>query len=198
MEMDLIAGLGPVFVFCMLLLVIFLCKSQGYESGQKRAGRQGENYVCDLICQVLKEKDLLFFFFFIEIEGKRTELDHIIVNNRGIFIIEVKNYSGSLMGTDNDYEWVKTKISSSGNSYTKIVKNPIKQVNRQVYLLAQFLKYYGVDVWVEGYTFFVQGNSPVHCKQVLESAQVINHVIHNGVNRNLTNAKVQEIQKLLS
>ena len=55
MEMDLIAGLGPVFVFCMLLLVIFLCKSQGYESGQKRAGRQGENYVCDLICQVLKE-----------------------------------------------------------------------------------------------------------------------------------------------
>ena len=60
MEMALIAGLGPVFVFCMLLLVIFLCKSQGYESGQKRAGRQGENYVCDLICQVLKEKDLLF------------------------------------------------------------------------------------------------------------------------------------------
>ena len=55
MEMALIAGLGPVFVFCMLLLVIFLCKSQGYESGQKRAGRQGENYVCDLICQVLKE-----------------------------------------------------------------------------------------------------------------------------------------------
>lgn len=198
MEMDLIAGLGPVFVFCMLLLVIFLCKSQGYESGQKRAGRQGENYVCDLICQVLKEKDLLFSNVPIEIEGKRTELDHIIVNNRGIFIIEVKNYSGSLMGTDNDYEWVKTKISSSGNSYTKIVKNPIKQVNRQVYLLAQFLKYYGVDVWVEGYTFFVQGNSPVHCKQVLESAQVINHVIHNGVNRNLTNAKVQEIQKLLS
>lgn len=198
METALIAGLGPVFVFCMLLLVIFLCKSQGYESGQKRAGRQGENYVCDLICQVLKEKDLLFSNVSIEIEGKRTELDHIIVNNRGIFIIEVKNYSGSLMGTDNDYEWVKTKISSSGNSYTKIVKNPIKQVNRQVYLLAQFLKYYGVDVWVEGYTFFVQGNSPVHCKQVLESAQVINHVIHNGVNRNLTNAKVQEIQKLLS
>ena len=90
---------------------------------------------------MLKEKDLLFSNVSIEIEGKRTELDHIIVNNRGIFIIEVKNYSGSLMGTDNDYEWVKTKISSSGNSYTKIVKNPIKQVNRQVYLLAQFLKY---------------------------------------------------------
>ena len=53
-------------------------------------------------------------------------------------------------------------------------------------------------VWVEGYTFFVQGNSPVDCKQVLESAQDINHVIHNGANRNLTNAKVQEIQKLLS
>ena len=47
METALIAGLGPVFVFCMLLLVIFLCKSQGYESGQKREGRQGENYVCE-------------------------------------------------------------------------------------------------------------------------------------------------------
>lgn len=198
MEMVLIAGFVFVFIFFMILLVIILCNSQGYESGQKGAGRQGENYVCDLICQVLKEKDLLFSNVPIEIEGKRTELDHIIVNNRGIFIIEVKNYSGSLMGTDNDYEWVKTKISRGGNSYTKTVKNPIKQVNRQVYLLAQFLKYYGVDVWVEGYTFFVQGNSPVHCKQVLESAQNINHVIHNDANRNLTNAKVQEIQKLLS
>ncbi len=29
METALIAGLGPVFVFCLLLLVIFLCKSQG-------------------------------------------------------------------------------------------------------------------------------------------------------------------------
>ena len=48
MEMALIAGLGPVFVFCMLLLVIFLCKSQGYESGQKRAGRQGQNWTTSL------------------------------------------------------------------------------------------------------------------------------------------------------
>ena len=29
METALIAGLGPVFVFCMLLLVIFLCKVRG-------------------------------------------------------------------------------------------------------------------------------------------------------------------------
>lgn len=61
MEMALIAGLGPVFVFCMLLLVIFLCKSQGYESGQKRAGRQGENYVCDLNLSSAKGKGSAFF-----------------------------------------------------------------------------------------------------------------------------------------
>ena len=36
MEMALIAGLGPVFVFCMLLLVIFLCKSQWYVCLAKR------------------------------------------------------------------------------------------------------------------------------------------------------------------
>ena len=83
MEMDLIAGLGPVFVFCMLLLVIFLCKSQGYESGQKRAGRQGENYVCDLICQVLKEKDLLFSNVPIEIEG--VPIDNLSTQQRIIF-----------------------------------------------------------------------------------------------------------------
>ena len=48
-------------------------------------------------------------------------------------------YSGQLIGDEDDYEWQKIKITGSGNMYAKQVKNPIRQLKRQVYLLAHYL-----------------------------------------------------------
>lgn len=43
------------------------------------------------------------------------------MNQYGIFIIEVKNYSGKLVGTEDDYEWQKYHTTPSGNTYFKMV-----------------------------------------------------------------------------
>lgn len=52
-------------------------------------------------------------------------MDCIVVNRFGVFIFEVKNYSGQSMGNADDYEWQKIKIADSGNLDAKQVKNPI-------------------------------------------------------------------------
>ena len=54
------------------------------------------------------------------------------------------------MGGEDDYEWKKYHTSEAGNTYVKSVKNPIRQVRRQAGILAEYLKYYGVRVWVSG------------------------------------------------
>ena len=38
-------------------------------------------------------------------DGLSTQIDHVYVNNSGIFVIETKNYSGRLVGTEKDYTW---------------------------------------------------------------------------------------------
>lgn len=74
-------------------------------------------------------------------DGRPAELDCVVVNKNGVFVIEVKNYVGVLFGKENEYEWKKYKKTAAGNVYEKTVKNPIKQVKRQVYILAKYLEY---------------------------------------------------------
>lgn len=75
-----------------------------FESPQKRAGKKGEFFATNVIKSTLREDDLLFTNINISYDGRPAELDNVVVNQYGIFIIEVKNYSGKLVGTEDDYE----------------------------------------------------------------------------------------------
>lgn len=208
----IIACIIAVAVFIgLVVLLIFLLRGNesnggresedgrgwGIETPERRAGRLGERFATEVIGEILNEKDVLFTNVEIESDGKKTELDNLIVNNRGVFIIEVKNYSGSLFGTEEDYNWVQTKMTSSGYFYQNNVKNPIKQVNRQVYILSNFLRQYGADVWIEGYVILLENNSPVEHSCILKTQADIDRVIHNGRNQNLTQAMKEKVVSLL-
>lgn len=168
------------------------------KSNQRRAGIKGEKFATKLIRDTLHADDTLLCNVRISYDGKKTELDNVILNKRGIFIIEVKNYVGTITGGLNDYEWSKTKVSASGNAYTSSVKNPINQVRRQVYILANFLKDNGVNVWIEGYAFLVEGNSPVRSAYILNGQQDIDATIHLRTNNKLKPHTRDKIIRLLS
>ena len=121
----------------------------------------------------------------------------MIVNRFGVFIIEVKNYKGRLYGNENDYEWRKYKSDGYGNTFVKEVKNPIRQVKRQVYILAKYLNYYGSYVWVEGYALLMQGNSPVQSTYVLSDIDNVDRAIHTPRRNRLTKQQIASVAKLL-
>ena len=170
-----------------------------FEAPERRVGRLGEQQATHIISSVLREDDRLFTNVQVIYKDKPAELDNVIVNRFGVFIIEVKNYHGSLVGNEDDYEWTKYHTTDAGNTYSKIVKNPIKQVKRQVYVLAKFLEYYGtVRVWIEGYALLLHGNSPVESDYILSSIQDIDKAIHTPNRNRLTQKNIEEISKLLS
>ncbi len=190
---ETVIALGFVILIIFIWLVIALSKSN-----QKRAGIRGEKFATKLIRETLNDDDILLCNVRISYDGKKTELDNVILNKRGIFIIEVKNYVGTITGGLNDYEWNKTKVTASGNSYTSSVKNPINQVRRQVYILANYLKDNGINVWIEGYAFLVEGNSPVRSAYILNDQQDIDAAIHLRTNNKLKPQTRDEIIRLLS
>ena len=72
---------------------------------------------------------------------------------------------------------------------------PIKQVKRQVYILERTLN--GFNLWVEGYAFLVQGNSPVQSNYILENAEDIERAIHSPGQNHLSLQEVEQIRNTL-
>lgn len=191
-----------IFIAIFLAAIIFIAKNTDFsedttEQEKQRAGKIGEIAATREIKSVLRDEDLLFNNIKISLNDKSAELDNVIVNKFGVFIIEVKNYNGRLYGDEDDYEWIKYKDDGYGNTFKKRVRNPIKQVKRQVYILSKYLDYYGSQVWVEGYAMLVRGNSPVHSTYILQNIDDINRVIHTMGKNCLSREQVESIAKLI-
>ena len=168
------------------------------EAPERRAGRLGERFASSLISETLEEDDVLLTNVPIFADGKQTELDNVIINSYGVFIIEVKNYYGEIFGDEDDHEWIKNKITPAGNIYQKRVKNPIKQVKRQIYILSSLLKENGLNVWIEGYIYFVERNCPVDSDFVLETTDDIYSATHLATRNRLSLKTQNKIISLLS
>ena len=169
-----------------------------FMQGYKRAGIRGEEIATSAIESVLRDGDYLFTNVNVEFEGRPAELDNVIVNQFGVYIIEVKNYSGYIIGNEEVFEWQKYKTTDAGNTYEGSVKNPIRQVRRQIDILANYLRSQSVKVWVKGYVYLLQDNSPVESECILHGIDDIDQVIHTKDRKCLTPDVIDKIIMLLS
>ncbi len=187
-----------VIIFFVIILFIFLLLSLSNGEDQKRiAGKEGELQAKKILKHYLNENDLLLNNLNISIHGRNTELDYVVINNNGVFIFEVKNFSGKLVGNEDDQYWNKYKISRGNKEYIKEVRNPIKQLKREIYLLKEYLKYYGVDLWIEGYVLFVNMNSPVESEYTVNDKSEIDDILHLRRNQVLTKNQIEKIISIL-
>lgn len=187
-----------VIIFFVIILFIFLLLSLSNGEDQKRiAGKEGGLQAKKILNHYLNENDLLLNNLNISIHGRNTELDYVVINNNGVFIFEVKNFSGQLVGDEDDQYWNKYKISRGNKEYIKKIRNPIKQLKREIYLLKEYLKYYGVDLWIEGYVLFVNMNSPVESEYTVNDKSEIDDILHLRRNQVLTKNQIEKIISIL-
>lgn len=66
---------------------------------------------------------------------KKTQIDHILINSKGVFVIETKNYAGLIKGTETDFYW-KQYIQGEEKEFY----NPIKQNEYHINMLKERLK----------------------------------------------------------
>ena len=86
---------------------------------------------------------------------KKSEIDNIVVGRSGVFIVEVKNHNGHIVGDLKDLYWTQHKVGRGGTPYTNKVYNPVKQVGTHIYCLANYLRQNGVNTYIEGMVYFV-------------------------------------------
>lgn len=193
----------PYVILIILLVVLFfvLVVRNAYNREQKEikyAGNKGEAIFIDKIRSILRSDDVLLNNICLNVNGKEAEIDNLIINKNGIFIVEVKNYNGILHGDIDDYEWTKVKISPGGNAFSKQVKNPIKQMKRQIYILSQFLKENNIRIWINGYAYFINGNSPVNDECVINDISELDQIIHEQQDKVYNEKVIHKAINLLS
>ena len=168
-----------------------------------RAGEEGEYLAASAIKSILFKDDWHICNFEFSVDGREAECDILVVNTNGFFIFEVKNFSGSLFGCETDDTWEKVKESDSGNLYSKEIKNPIKQVRRQIRLLKKLLGSYGIyDFWIDGYVLLVNANPHDESEYILTDLSEVERTIHkpgeHPLNKSKRDAVISAINSVIS
>lgn len=146
--------LNPVILIPAIIIIIVLVKKnkeyksgsyyqvtkQSYLSVRHNTGRYGEY----LIYKYLKHMELngakfLFNVYIPKGNGDTTEIDVLIICPKGIFVIESKNYSGWIFGSENSKNWYQTLPAGRGRSHKEHFYNPIMQNHTHIKHLKSFL-----------------------------------------------------------
>ncbi len=138
------------FFIAIVILAIFIA----YLHTPRGKGRVGEMCVKLVIGRTKPgEKYIINNLILKPEEGKTSQIDHVVINDRGVFVIETKNYSGRIYGKENQLEW--TQVLSYGRVKHKLY-NPIKQNKSHIYNISKILS---MNVPITSAVVFVQGNT---------------------------------------
>lgn len=165
-----------------------------------KTGLNGENNTINTL-KSLDESYNIFKNIQISVDEKETEIDTIVVGNNGVFIIEVKNHNGTIEGNGNEDIWIQHKVGRKGGRYTNKIKNPIKQVKYQTFMLSKFLKVNNIDVWIEHMVYFSNKNVKNKTSNVesvfFESSDLLNYIKNYILKKSLSQNEISSIINVL-
>lgn len=73
---------------------------------------------------------------YLPMKGKTTEIDLLMIHEKGIFVFESKNYSGWIFGSENQLKWTQCFKNGTKEQFY----NPIKQNRTHIRALANLLQ----------------------------------------------------------
>lgn len=98
-------------------------------------GYWGEKKVSFLLSLLNKKQYTIINNVLLKSDDKTAQIDHLVVSNFGIFVIETKNYKGWIFGDENSYYWTQVLFKRKYKLY-----NPIRQNNGHVKALKHYLR----------------------------------------------------------
>lgn len=89
-----------------------------------RSGKRGERIVAKELAK-LKKKDYIVIndLMLPTTNGRTSQIDHVVVSSRGIFVIETKNHAGRISGGEHAQYWQQHLSTQSRTFYNPILQN---------------------------------------------------------------------------
>ncbi len=154
LALAIVIGLVGAYFLGLYLIDRILLKRLDKQINNYRVGQEGENRVVEVILQTLDGNWSLFRN--IQLPGRnKADLDAVLVGPPGVWVLEIKNFSGEYRNIGERWEY---RARKRWNLYKK---NPNRQVQNGAVRLANFLKADGIQQWVEAVVVWANQESPL-------------------------------------
>ncbi len=121
-----------LWMFAMLLAVKVLA---AWLESPSRKGKSGERTVANRLRQGLPEEYIILNDVYLPLtDGTTTQIDHIVVSQYGIFVVETKTYSGWIFGNENSAQWTQSIYGKKSR-----FQNPLRQNYLHICALSESL-----------------------------------------------------------
>jgi predicted RNA-binding Zn-ribbon protein involved in translation (DUF1610 family) len=119
----------PIILFLLLLLWrLFRTRIKGVV---------GEKKVSSILYFLDRSKYKVINNIVLKTDERTTQIDHIVISDFGIFVIETKNYKGWILGNENSEYWTQVIFNRKEKLY-----NPIRQNLGHIRALKSHLREY--------------------------------------------------------
>lgn len=154
-------------------------------------GKLGEARV-SMILSSLPDDYHIFNDVYLCHDGRSVQIDHVVISVYGIFVIETKNYTGWIYGSDKSEHWVKNMY---GNKY--YFQNPLKQNYSHVKVL-QDLFGLSVDKFIPVVVFLRRATLKCETRDIVIYSSQLKYLICSHTDPVLDTAEVRRLASLLS
>lgn len=165
-------------------------------------GARGEKKCYDMISIYEKTgSKILRNIYLPKSSGETTEIDMLMISQKGIFVFECKNYKGWIFGNSGKKYWYQTLPKGYQKSESHRFYNPIFQNNNHIkalkYILDEHVPYYSILSFSDDCTFktIPQTSSNIRIAKFSELRGVLNHFL--DVENKMTSEHVNEIYDFL-
>ena len=159
-------------------------------------GLAGETQVAKLLSSTLSDNYWLINGLYLHNGG--GDIDHVVLGPGGIFVLETKNWSGTV-SCDGD-EWQRT---GRGN----FKSSPSRQVKRNAAAIKNIIDSSGafgsLGISVEGIVVFTNNHATLHINnptvpKILRLPQLANYITTHGNHGRYSSQQLEEIEKKFS
>ena len=125
--------LGGVFALLVVLRIFLL-----WWNSPKQKGKRGEKLVAGRLRKGLPDEYRILNDIYLPLpDGTTTQIDHIVVSQYGVFVVETKTYSGWIFGDEKSKDWTQSIYHKKSR-----FQNPMRQNYKHICALADNL---GID-----------------------------------------------------
>lgn len=174
----------------VLLLLSFLFRLFQH----KIRGFFGEKSVAFFLSRLDQNQYKVIHNLMLSSQGRTSQIDHVVISNYGIFVIETKNYQGWITGTETSDYWTQTIYRKKEK-----LRNPIKQNFGHIQALKANLTEYPDILYIPIVVFTLRANLKVKTTSHVVYTTHLLRTIRKYKEIVLSDTEIDDIyQKLLS
>ena len=159
----------------------------------KIKGIIGEKSISSILYLLDKSKYSVINNIVLERDTKTSQIDHVVISDFGIFVIETKNYKGWIVGNEKSEHWTQVLFKRKQRFY-----NPIKQNLGHINVLKTYLSKYPSINYIPIVVFLSKSDIKVKTTyNIINSRQLIQTIKkYNEIN--LEQREKEDIYKIIN